>query len=264
MLITVTGLGGNMPDSPIHKAMERIAGAQYLTAFTGAGISVESGVPPFRGEHGIWNQYDPRILELDYFYRNPGECWTVIRDLFYRNFAASKPNDAHYWLAELENRGKLKLLITQNIDDLHYRAGSRNVVEYHGNCRRLLCTRSGNYVPAESINLLEMKDDEMPPRSPAGGVYKPDFIFFGEGIPREAQKRSLDAVDRSDVMIVIGSTGEVYPAASIPLMASRRGAVIIEINPQPSAFTSEITDIHLQMTAGDAARQLQEILDDAV
>lgn len=246
-----------MPHSSIQEAARRIAEARYLTAFTGAGISVESGVPPFRGENGVWNLYDPRILELDYFYRNPGESWSVIRDLFYRNFAKSKPNDAHNWLAELEHEGNLKMLITQNIDDLHYRAGSRNVVEYHGNCRRLLCTRSGTYINADSINLLEMGDDEMPPRSAEGGVYKPDFIFFGEGIPQEAQRRSLVAVDRSDVMIVIGSTGEVYPAASIPVMASRRGAYIIEINPQTSAFTSEITDIHLQMTAGEAARLLK-------
>src|SRR6056297_1756035 len=113
-----------MKDDNIKNAAEKIRESSYVTAFTGAGISVESGIPPFRGENGLWNTYDPSILELNYFYRNPEKSWPVIKEIFYQHFAKAKPNEGHLLLADLETRGILKSLITQNIDDLHYRAGN--------------------------------------------------------------------------------------------------------------------------------------------
>ena len=232
-----------------------IRSARHLTAFTGAGISVESGIPPFRGPGGLWNTYDPQMLELDYFLAHPETAWPVIREIFYDNFGRAKPNTAHFALARLETAGRLRVLITQNIDNLHYLAGSRAIVEFHGNSRLLLCLGCGKRVEARP-ELLQT----LPPRCPCGGVYKPDFIFFGEGIPPEAQERAQEAASRTDVMLVIGSTGEVYPAALVPRWAKDAGAKIIEVNPGESEFTSSVTDIHIPLKAGEAFRFIEKEL----
>jgi NAD-dependent deacetylase len=231
----------------INKAASLIRAAKHLTAFTGAGISVESGIPPFRGEGGLWNRYDPRMLELDYFLAHPEKSWPILREIFYDHFGKAKPNRAHEVLAAWEARGLLKVLITQNIDNLHYLAGSRNVAEFHGNSRQLLCLSCDARVEADP-RLLE----RLPPRCSCGGLFKPDFIFFGEGIPPQAYEKARAAAARTDLMLVIGSTGEVYPAALIPREAAEHGAKIIEVNPEPSGFTGAITDIHIPLRAGEA------------
>jgi NAD-dependent deacetylase len=233
--------------SAISTAAGLVRSARYLIAFTGAGISVESGIPPFRGAGGLWSRYDPRMLELDYFLAHPDRAWPVIREIFYDHFGKAKPNKAHEVLAAWEAHGLLKTLITQNIDNLHYLAGSRNIVEFHGNSRLLVCLACGQRVEANPA-LLE----KLPPMCPCGGVYKPDFIFFGEGIPQSAHARSQDAARRTDVMLVVGSTGEVYPAAMVPRWASEAGAKIIEINPEASEFTGSVSDIHVPLKAAEA------------
>ncbi|MCX7038624.1 MAG: RNA polymerase subunit sigma [Spirochaetes bacterium] len=235
------------PDAAIRDAAALIRSARYLTAFTGAGISVESGIPPFRGEGGLWSKHDPRMLELDYFLAHPEKAWLVIREIFYDHFGTAKPNRAHEVLAAWETRGLLKTHITQNIDNLHYLAGSRNVAEFHGNSRQFLCQACGERVDADP-RLLE----RLPPLCPCGGLYKPDFIFFGEGIPPQAYEKAKEAAARTDLMLVIGSTGEVYPAALIPRQAADHGATIIEVNPGPSGFTDTITNIHIPLRAGEA------------
>lgn len=237
----------------IDIAVETIRNSEYCTAFTGAGISVESGIPPFRGENGIWNSYDPIVLDLGYFQSNPEESWKVIKEIFYDFFGKASPNPAHTLLAEMEEKGLLKSVITQNIDNLHFEAGSRDVIEYHGNSRHLVCSKCRNRRIADEEVLAEL-----PPRCSCGGVYKPDFIFFGESIPSEAVQRSQEAAGRSDCMILIGTTGEVYPAALIPQAASQKGATIIEINPSPSLYTHEITDIFIQAGAVEAATELRK------
>jgi len=233
-----------------------ILDARYLTAFTGAGISVESGIPPFRGPGGLWSRYDPQTLELSYFHRHPKEAWPVIREIFYDHFQQAQPNEAHRVLARLEERGLLKVLITQNIDNLHYLAGSKKIVEFHGNSRQLLCTSCGKVVPADPKLLTDL-----PPRCGCGGLLKPDFIFFGENIPAKALQESSQAVRRTDVMLVVGSTGEVYPAAGLPQEAAHHGAQIIEINPSPSNFTSTITRVFIQMKAAEALPLIEEALE---
>jgi NAD-dependent deacetylase len=231
----------------LKEAIFLIRSAKYLTAFTGAGISVESGIPPFRGPGGLWNKYDPRMLELEYFVSHPDTAWPVIREIFYDHFGKAQPNKAHEVLAYWEMQGHLKALITQNIDNLHYLAGSRNIVEFHGNSRLLVCLDCGRRVEA-ARPLLE----KLPPRCACGGVLKPDFIFFGEGIPPDAYARAHEAARRADVMLVVGSTGEVYPAALIPMWASEASAKIIEVNPETSEFTRSISDIHLHLRAAEA------------
>jgi NAD-dependent deacetylase len=237
----------------VIEAASLIRSARYLTAFTGAGISVESGIPPFRGPGGLWGKYDPRTLEIDYFLSSPARAWPVIKEIFYDNFGKAKPNKAHQVLARLEARGLLHVLITQNIDNLHYIAGSRNIAEFHGNSRKLLCLTCGKKVDAQP-EIMQV----LPPTCPCGGVYKPDFIFFGEGIPSEAYARSQEAAGMSDVMLVVGSTGEVYPAAQVPRWAKEAGATIIEVNPGSSAFTESITDIHIPLGAGEAFELIEK------
>jgi NAD-dependent deacetylase len=253
-------------NSRISSAVSLIRSAKYLTAFTGAGISVESGIPPFRGPGGLWGKYDAETLQIDYFLADPARAWPTIKEIFYDNFGKARPNKAHQVLARLEvegwpqdgaagGRARLQFLITQNIDNLHYTAGNRNIAEFHGNSRLLLCLSCGKRVEATPA-LLE----KLPPRCICGGVYKPDFIFFGEGIPPEAHARSQRAARQTDVMLVVGSTGEVYPAAMVPQRAHESGAKIIEINPEESEFTGSITDIHIPLKAGEAFTLIEKEL----
>lgn len=232
--------------------------AKYATAFTGAGISVESGVPPFRGEKGIWNKYDPRSLELDYFYSHPTESWTVIREVFYAFFGKAVPNPAHLFLGEAEKRGFLKAVVTQNIDNLHQLGGSETVYEFHGNAQKLICTNCGDRQSAREKLLIQI-----PVRCKlCEGLVKPDFIFFGEGIPEEAFAKSMAAARKTDLMIVIGTLGEVMPAAMVPQEAKRNGATIVEINLEASNFTHSLTDLFIPGKAGEVCQVAGRLLFD--
>jgi NAD-dependent deacetylase len=239
----------------LHYAGEIISGADYLVAFTGAGISVESGIPSFRGENGLWHRYDPRVLEIGYFLQNPEDAWRVIKEIFYDNFGTASPNTAHKVLAYWEEIGLLKGLVTQNIDDLHYKAGNREPIEYHGNSRKLVCTQTGRRYDATEERLAVL-----PPLSDDGGLLKPDFVFFGEGIPREAARRAEHAARTADVMLIIGTTGEVYPAASLPQMAAQNRATIVEINPERTLYTPDVTDIFIQAPAVPAMEALNRLM----
>jgi NAD-dependent deacetylase len=240
----------------IQQAAELIKNSKHLIAFTGAGISVESGIPPFRGENGIWNKHDPNILELSYFKRNPKESWEQIMKMFFEITQTIEPNYAHYALFELQKSGYLKALITQNIDNLHYLAGNTDVIEFHGNMRDLICTKCGFVKPLKEVDL-----SVLPPKcEKCNGVFKPDFIIFGESIPSEAYNKSFENADKSDVVVLIGTSGEVMPASFIPHRAKESGAKIIEINLEPSAYTNSITDIFLQGKATEIMKSLIEEL----
>lgn len=226
--------------------------AHYAVAFTGAGVSVESGIPSFRGENGIWNRYNPISLELGYFYAMPERAWEVIKEIFYDMFGKASPNPAHEILAKLEAEKKLKTIITQNIDNLHQDAGSQDVIEYHGTCSELICKACG-----EIVSFAENIFRTMPPRCEhCNGILKPNFVFFGELIPDKAHKKSMEHIQKADLILVIGTTGEVMPACELPRIAKENGATIIEINPEPSAYTHSITDIYLPMKAGEAMQTI--------
>ena len=232
----------------ITKAIEIIRNARHLIAFCGAGISVESGIPPFRGKGGLWNQYDSNCLDLDAYMRHPESSWRMIKEIFYDFFGQAKPNPAHYALAELEKNGILKTIITQNIDNLHQEAGSHNVIEFHGNSHTFVCTACST-----KYNLSELTLKSTPPKCPACmGLLKPDFIFFGEAIPAQARDLAFIETDLADVMLVIGTTGEVMPASMIPYIARQQGAKIIEINPGYSAYQNSVSHIHICQPAGEA------------
>jgi len=232
--------------------------SSYSVAFTGAGISVESGIPPFRGKGGLWNTYEPSILDLATYYAHPEESWPAIKALFYDFFGMAKPNQAHFLLAEMGKRGLLKEIITQNIDNLHQEAGSAVVHEFHGRLNYFVCTVCNTY-----FFIDEIKIGKEPPRClkpSCGGLLKPDFIFFGEGIPEQAYEASIKAAQRADVFLVIGTTGEIMPASSIPVLAKNSGCKIIEINPNPSSFTHTITDVYIQNTATEGLSKIVEQL----
>jgi NAD-dependent deacetylase len=231
-----------MTEQAISKAVDLIKASGYTIAFTGAGISVESGIAPFRGEGGLWSIYDPMYFDLGYFYEHPRESWEVIKEIFFEKFEGAVPNKAHLALAELGEKGLLNEIITQNIDNLHQIAGSKDVVEFHGNCRRLVSIDHKYAYPVEEIPL-----DRLPPRCPkSGNILKPDFIFFGEQIPPDAYMKSMEAAEKAQVVIVIGTTGEVMPAGQVPVLAKQNGAKIIEVNTSPSHFTHSMTDIFLE------------------
>lgn len=243
-------------DILISKAAEILKKSKYTIAFTGAGISVESGIPPFRGELGLWNKYDPKVLDINYFIQYPEDSWISIREIFYDFFASSKPNIAHNVLAKMEEKELLKSIVTQNIDNLHYEAGNKTVYEFHGNSKKLKCLECGELTNVNSADL-----QILPPRcAKDGSILKPDFIFFGEGIPPDAYEMSFIAAKKCEACIIIGSTGEVVPASYIPHKAKEFGATIIEINPEESSFTNQITDIQLKGRAGDIMKKLAGFL----
>jgi NAD-dependent deacetylase len=230
--------------------------SKSMIAFTGAGISVESGIPPFRGPQGLWSKYDPKCLDLDYFHLNPKDSWIAIKSIFYDFFGSAKYNLAHKVLANLEEKGILKAIVTQNIDNLHQQAGSKVVYEFHGNSQKLICLQCGTTYAPSQVDL-----NHLPPVCKVDKrVLKPDFVFFGEGIPENAYRKSLQVAQKADVVLIIGTTGEVMPAAMIPGEAKRNGAVIIEINTEESNYTHSITDFFLQGKASEILGEINSII----
>src|ERR1035438_6709186 len=203
----------------ISKAAALLKKSAFTNAYTGAGISVESGIPPFRGEGGLWTKYDPALLDIDHFLGDPATAWVLIKEIFYDFFGKAKPNKAHLALAEMEKKGMIARIITQNIDNLHQEAGSKHVYEFHGNSKILVCLGCHRTYKAGEVSL-----DHLPPTCwQCGGLLKPDFVFFGEAIPQLPLTAAYEAANISDVFIIIGTTGEVMPANQIPFLAKNNG-----------------------------------------
>jgi len=238
-------------NNSLANAKQLIEKSKHLIAFTGAGISVESGIPPFRGPNGIWDKYDSSVLDVFHYVENP-ESILEIRKMFFEIIDKAEPNSAHYALAELEKKGVLKSIITQNIDNLHFNAGSKNVVEFHGNTRDIICMACGYKQSVATIDfnvsLLKCPKCE--------GLMKPDFVFFGEQIPDDAYLKSFEEAKNADVVLIIGTTGLIVPASTIPHIAKQNGAKIIEINVESSEYTESVTDIFLQGKASEIMKQL--------
>ncbi len=247
----------NPQDDSIKKAADLIRASHKTVAFTGAGISVESGIPDFRGPDGVWSKIDTKYLDIHYFKRNREVCWKVIYEMFFEPLQKAQPNTAHEGLAWMEEKGLLVGVITQNIDNLHHKAGSRFIVEFHGNTRLLVCTHCGHQTEADFSRL------GLPPVCPqCGSILKPDFVFFGEGIPFTAWRGTEELLKDLEVMIVIGTTGVVFPAGQIPRQAKQKGVKLIEINLEPSAYTGTLTDVSIQSPATRAVEALKRALSD--
>ena len=245
-----------MKNSITHAA-EYMKNAHIVSCITGAGISVESGIPPFRGKGGLWEKFDPMTYaHIRAFTENPHQVWDVLLREMIQIIHKAMPNDAHKGLAALEKMGKLKTVITQNIDGLHQKAGNSDVVEFHGNFADYSCMDCGSGITSHDIDLTVI-----PPRCGCGGIYRPDCIFFGEMIPEDVMWRAKNATDNCDVMLVIGTSATVQPAAAIPFMARQSGATIIEINPEKTPLTDQGSDLFLKGKAGAIINQLVQALE---
>ncbi len=231
----------------IQRAAKDILHSKKTIAFTGAGISVESGIPDFRGAQGLWQKYDPEeYAHIHAFYSNPDKVWLMLKEMFSLIMAA-KPNPAHIGLAELERMGLLSSVITQNVDGLHQSAGNTNVIEFHGTHRTLSCLNCSTKIEGTSLTL-----EDLPPRcSRCSSLLKPDVVFFGEPIPWEAQIMSFKESKSCSAVLVIGTSAVVYPAATIPITAKERGAIVIEINTEPTPLTNQISDYLICGSAGE-------------
>jgi NAD-dependent deacetylase len=213
----------------IGKLKEIINCSKSLVAFTGAGLSSESGIPTYRGANGIWGKYDPsKYANYDYFITDPSYYWEFFRDVRYPSLEHARPNAAHYALVELENRNRLKQVITQNIDGLHQMAGQSNVCELHGNTRQIVCMECNKIFLMDEV--FQQIKQELPPHCPCGGLLKPNVVFFGESLPQEGLDKAWRAARVCDTFLVIGSSLQVYPAAQIPVTAKENGAVLVIIN----------------------------------
>jgi len=240
----------------IREAAEILRQAKYAVVFTGAGISVESGLPTFRGEGGIWKEVDPNYFNIDFFHKKPRLTWEIIKKVFYDPLTNVKPNIAHHILSVMEQQNIIQSIITQNIDHLHQAAGYRKVIELHGTYRRLVCTKCSTEYDYSFADL-----NYLPPTCfVCRGVLKPDFVFFNEKLSPIVKRKAFEEVQKADVFLVIGTRAEVYPANTMPRLAKERGAVIIEINLNKSPFTDHYTDFFIKMGAGEAMKQLCHLL----
>ncbi len=226
----------------VQTAVYKLAHAERVTVLTGAGISVASGIMPFRGKGGLWEKYDPEeAANIESFTRDPRSSWVMLKEIL-QVVAKAEPNAGHYSLARLEDMGVVNAIITQNVDGLHQEAGSKNVIEFHGNTRRVICMACHGQYATASIRLKVL-----PPYCPiCGGVLKPDVVFFGEAIPKAALLQSQVETTECQVMLVVGTSGMVDPAASLPAVARTKGALVIEVNPSRSHLTSTATDVFLE------------------
>lgn len=212
---------------------------------------MESGIPSFRGSQGIWAKYDPaEYATLAAFLRDPGKVWEMFSEMI-AVLAEAAPNAAHLGLAELERRGILRSVVTQNIDGLHQAAGSRRVIEYHGNTAELVCLACWKRFPS-----LDKVAAGIPPKCDCGEILKPDVVLFGEPIPWVAQEDAETEAQECSVLLVIGTSAQVAPACDIPRISREHGAVVVEINPEETRLTRTVTDIHLPGTASEALETL--------
>ena len=205
---------------------------------------MESGIPAFRGSQGMWERFDPaEYATIGAFLRDPEKVWEMLAEMI-GVLACASPNPAHFGLAELESMGILRSVITQNVDGLHQAAGSRKVIEFHGNPGELVCISCWKRYPS-----LETIARGIPPRCDCGDILKPDIVFFGEPIPWVAQEESQAEARSCRVLIVAGTSAQVAPACDIPRIAKEHGAFIIEINPEETSLTRTVTDMHFRESA---------------
>jgi len=242
-----------MPE--IEKLKQMVSGAKRLVAFTGAGISAESGIPTYRGDNGVWHKYNPTIYaNIEYFLEDSTYYWNFFKDVRYPALKHARPNKAHSVLAGLEESGILSAVITQNIDGLHQMAGSRRVLELHGNTRRISCLDCKRLYTMDEV-YHQIQTQLPPPCSKCGGYLKPEVVFFGEQLPPGVMNASVEEVRKCDLFLVVGSSLVVQPAASLPVMARESGVSIVIINKDPTPLDS-IADLVFHRAASEILEQI--------
>ena len=217
--------------------IQKLISSRAMSILTGAGISAESGVPTFRGEHGLWKKYRPEELaNFDAFMKNPQLVWEWYN---YRKklIFEVNPNPGHFALARMEELMPECCLITQNVDGLHWKAGSQNILELHGNIMRSRCVECGN-----KSDSAEMEKEGELPRCECGGLMRPDVVWFGEMLPQDILHSAFRAAETCDVFLCIGTSALVHPAASLPLVAKEAGGFVVEVNTEPTVISDRIDE----------------------
>lgn len=270
----------------IERAARDLVNSEYAIALTGAGMSTESGIPDFRGPSGVWTK-DPEAERRAYrsyerFLEDPKGYWkeSLASRSMLGDLRSMLPNSGHYALADLEKMNILKYVLTQNVDALHEKAGTQNLLEYHGSFMKLRCTSCGLRFSRDEFNLeILLKEDQLPPRcSKCHGIVKSDTVSFGEPIPGDVAHRSLEEAWKCDLMLICGTSAVVYPFASLPRVARQRriekerkseagifaiektpAVTIIEVNAEPTPLTVErISDYLIQGNTGDILPRIAE------
>jgi NAD-dependent deacetylase len=236
---------------------ELLRNAGSCVALTGAGVSTESGIPDFRSPTGIWARYDPmEYATIEAFENDPEKVWGFYA-LRYRTLTRAEPNEAHVALAELERRGIVSTVITQNIDLLHERAGSRDVIEVHGSIRECVCLACGTRYGLEDV--LRMLDGTAVPRCTCGQVLKPGVVMFGELLEADAIDRAFQLARDAKLLLVVGSTLEVQPVAGLPWETVTAGGDVAIVNLGPTAFDARAM-LRIDGKAGEVLRAVVEQL----
>ncbi|CAN5617668.1 NAD-dependent deacylase [soil metagenome] len=239
-----------MTPEGLERASRALAEARRVVVSTGAGMSQESGIPTFRdAQEGLWARFSPQELATEAGFRaNPRRVWS-----WYawrrRRIASCSPHAGHAALVELEALVPELTVVTQNIDWLHHAAGSREVIELHGSIRRLKCLDRGHPFNGEPPPAAEEEEADPPPCPTCGSPLRPDVVWFGEMLPQDATSRAWELAGHCDAMLVVGTSGTVWPAAELPYVAGRGGATVIEVGPQPSEIT-RAANVYLQGAAG--------------
>ncbi len=244
----------------IQEAARRLLSAKYVMALTGAGISVESGIPPFRGPGGLWTKYgEPPMNGYELFLQDPKKAWeerlspSGPSKEIWQTLGTAEPNDGHTAFVDLENMGIVRCLITQNVDNLHRRAGSQNIIEIHGNYTLVRCIECNSRFPGAEVPM-----HRLPPECPnCPGILKSDTVSFGEPIPHDALEQCYSETQLCDCMIVAGTSATVYPAAAFPIAISEKGGTLIEVN----LYESELTPLCALSVRGSSGSILRHLVE---
>ena len=247
-------------DESLDQAARLLLSASYVMAMTGAGISVESGIPPFRGPGGLWTKYgEPPMNGYERFLENPKKAWeerlspSGPTKEMWTTLGTAEPNPGHHAFVDLEHMGVLRAMISQNVDNLHRRAGSQNLIEIHGNYTLIRCIECNTRFPASEVPV-----HQLPPECPScHGTLKSDTVSFGEPIPHDALERCYSETQLCDCMIVAGTSATVYPAAAFPLAVRDKGGSLIEVN----LYESKLSPLATLSLRGPSADVLSRLVD---
>ena len=234
-----------------NQIAEQLKKAKKIVFATGAGISQESGIPTFRGKEGLWRNYDAmKLATIDAFYENPKLVWEWYNERR-QNIFEAEPNLGHKAIAELEKFVEV-IVLTQNIDGLHQRAGSSKVLELHGSIVKIKCT------VCDYRDEINSKFSEIPPMCKCGNILRPDVVWFGEGLPQDVWQEAIDHANSCDFMFIVGTSLVVSPANTLPIYAKQNNATLVEINPNGTAMTSDM-DLSIRFTSAMALPELVSI-----
>jgi len=230
---------------------QKLKDSRKIVFVTGAGISQESGIPTFRGKDGYWRKYDPmKLASIDAFYDDPKLVWEWYDDRR-KNILDVKPNEGHFAISQMEEF-KDVVVLTQNIDGLHQRSGSTNVLELHGSIIRIKCT------VCDFIDNITENFESLPPKCKCGSMLRPDVVWFGEPLPQNIWQSAIKEASICDVMIIVGTSLVVSPANTLPVYAKQNGAILIEVNPEKTVMSNDMA-LSIQATSAEVLPKMLSI-----